>query len=325
MKLTNNTGISLSLAVWLAEDTYDHNADPKYLSATGLLKPTRQIILKARAPYNEIERDISQDVASSSGTAFHEAIERSWKNNYAKSLLKLGYPKDIIERIAINPTELKPDTIPVYMEIRSVKEISGYKVGGKFDFVGEGILEDFKSTGVYSYMQGNKDQDYILQGSIYRWLNPEIITSDVMKIQFIFTDWSKLRSMIEKDKGYPQQRVLTHKLKLMSIEDTEHWIKEKIADITKFLKVPEDQLPECTREELWQKPSVFSYYKDPNKRTRATRNFDAYNLAYERYILDGSVGVIVEKKGQVRACEYCGGFDLCTQKDAYIADGSLII
>ena len=60
-------------------------------------------------------------------------------------------------------------------------------------FVAEGKVQDFKSTSVYTYLnQTNKDK-YILQGSIYRWLNEDTITRDTMDIHFIFTDWNKKR------------------------------------------------------------------------------------------------------------------------------------
>jgi hypothetical protein len=47
-KYTNNTGIGLSMAVYLATDNYDHNHDPRTISATTLIKSTKQIILGER-------------------------------------------------------------------------------------------------------------------------------------------------------------------------------------------------------------------------------------------------------------------------------------
>ena len=53
----------------------------------------------------------------------------------------------------INPSkpmlEFNPDAIPVYMEQRAYKQVGKYKVSGKFDFVAEGRVQDFKSTGVF--------------------------------------------------------------------------------------------------------------------------------------------------------------------------------
>jgi hypothetical protein len=80
---------------------------------------------------------------------------------------KLGYPDKIAENIVVNPTPeqmgANPDIIPVWMEQRSFREIEvdgvTYKIGGKFDLVLEGRLFDAKSTSVYSYLLGRKDDD----------------------------------------------------------------------------------------------------------------------------------------------------------------------
>lgn len=327
MIYTNNTEISLSLAVWLVTSDYDYIPDQNYISATGLLKPIRQLILNHRADTKNMEYDISNNIPTNMGSAIHSGIENAWKTNYANALRALGYPKKMIERVVINPKpeELKPNSIPVYMEQRAIRKIGPYQVGGKYDFVGDGILEDFKSQQVYGYMKGDKDDDYILQGSIYRWLNPEIITADFMRIQCIFTDWSKLFAMIQKNKGYPQSRLITKKLQLMPIDETEQWIKNKLAEIRSYRDTPEADLPECTPEELWRTASVYKYYKNPSKTTRSTANFDDYHLAHARLLKDGSVGIIKEIPGQVKRCAYCNGFEVCTQKDQYIADGTLVI
>ena len=48
MKFTNKNNIPLSLAVWLVTDEYDYVDKPNYISATSLLKPTRQLVLSKR-------------------------------------------------------------------------------------------------------------------------------------------------------------------------------------------------------------------------------------------------------------------------------------
>lgn len=190
-KITNRENIPLSVALFLAVDHYDYI--PKTISATSLIRPLRQYILARRVPQGADIPDLEDFIAARFGTAVHDGIEKAWSDEKTRvqALQDLGYPPNIIERIVFNPKpeDLKPDSIPVYMELRSFKELMGFRVSGKFDFVGDGGLEDFKSTSVYTWIKGRKDDDYILQGSIYRWLNPEIITKDVLTIQFIFTDW----------------------------------------------------------------------------------------------------------------------------------------
>jgi hypothetical protein len=328
MQLTNEDNYSLSIAVFLAADFYDHNRHPGklHMSATGLLKPIRQTILGMRMESNNIVHDIKQDIPNRVGTAIHAGIERAWLHRYAEAMAALGYPANVIKKIRVNPSDEEakaPGIIPVYIEKRFYKELDGFIIDGEADFIGQGVLEDFKSTGVYGYMKGNNDEKYIQQGSIYRWLTPEVITEDFMRIQHIFTDWSKLDAMIKKKAGYPQSRIITKKLELMPIEETEVFIKGRLRLIKAHLKSDEKDLPQCTPEELWQDKTVYKYFSKPAN-TRAQKVCDTYAEAHEYFMKGGAKGLIKEVHGKVKRCAYCDGFDLCTQKDEYIANGSFV-
>lgn len=317
---TNQSNIALPLAVFLATDEYDYEDD--VISATTLLKPIRQIVLTQRLNKDEVAVDISNLVSSRMGTAIHTAIEKAWLNP-SKALADLGYPPKLIERIKVNPDTVNKGDIPVYMEKRSYKQVGKYKVSGKFDFVAEGKVQDFKSTSVFTYLNQSNAHKYALQGSIYRWLNPDIITQDTMTIHYVFTDWNKMEST--RNKSYPANRVLSQQYNLMPITDTDRYIKSVIANIDKYKNVPESELPYCTDEDLWRKPTVWKYYKNPNKLERSTKNFETQSDALAQLVKDGSVGIVKEVKGQVVACKYCPAFTLCTQKDKLISTGELTL
>lgn len=317
---TNQSNIALPLAVFLATDEYDYEDD--VISATTLLKPIRQIVLTQRLNKDEVAVDISNLVSSRMGTAIHTAIEKAWLNP-SKALADLGYPSKLIERIKVNPDTVNKGDIPVYMEKRSYKQVGKYKVSGKFDFVAEGKVQDFKSTSVFTYLNQSNADKYALQGSIYRWLNPDIITQDTMTIHYVFTDWNKMESA--RNKNYPANRVLSQQYNLMPITDTDRYIKSVIANIDKYKNVPESELPYCTDEDLWRKPTVWKYYKNPNKLERSTKNFETQSDALAQLVKDGSVGIVKEVKGQVVACRYCPAFTLCTQKDKLISTGELTL
>jgi len=313
------------MAVFLATDSYDYVDDPNYLSATSIIKPLKQLILGARAGEEAAAPDLTNMVASRMGTAIHDSIERAWKTNYKGALEVLGYPKHVIEKIRINPRkeELTEDSIPIYLEQRGFKKVGKWTIGGKFDFVGDGRVEDFKSTSTYTAINKTKDQDYILQGSIYRWLNPDIITKDEMAIQFIFTDWSPAKA--RADSSYPQSRIQQRVLKLKSIPETDAFIQRKLRMIEQYWDASEEDIPVCTDEDLWRSEPVFKYYKNPEKMTRSTKNFETKQEAYTFMAEQGHVGVVVEKPGQVTACKYCPGFAVCSQKDGLIASGDLVL
>ena len=329
MKLTNKENIPLEFAVWLAHDDYDHSSDPKEISVTTLIKPLKQIILSARAP--EIQADVSNQVASAFGTAIHNTIEHTWVNHYRQSFEILGYPKGVIDQIKINPSASDIElyskngtpNIPIYLENRSKKRVNGWTVSGKYDLVIEGKVKDIKTTKTYSYMKKSKDSDYILQGSIYKWLNPDIITNDIMSILYYFTNWNKLSSV--KEKGYPSSAILEYPLKLLSHEATENFIKTKLFQLETYWNSPEADIAPCSQKELWQDDPVWKYYKDPNKLTRSTKNFDNLMEATNRLMDDGSVGIIKEIKGKARACIYCPAVTICKQAQQLVASGQLVV
>lgn len=318
MNYTNTSNIPLPLAVFLATDHYDYV--PGVISATSLLKPIRQLILADRLSSEDNLVELSDMVSSRMGTAIHTAIEQAWLNP-TKALKSLGYSDDIIQRIKVNPTTVEENDIPVYMEKRSFKKVGNHTISGKFDFVAEGKVHDFKSTSVYGYLNQSNASKYILQGSLYRWLNPDIITKDEMLIHYIFTDWSKAESL--RNSNYPKARVHSQKYNLLGLDEIEQFVKDKLELYDSMKHQQEKDIPYCTDEELWRKPTVWKYYKNANA-TRATKNFDNPSEAYALQQTNG-VGEVREVKGTVSACKYCPAFLLCSQKDELINSGDLIL
>ena len=330
MKITNEHGLSLPMAVWLLHDDYDYNTDPAYISATSLLKSTKQIILGKRISSEDRTADISDFLAQRFGHAVHDSQEKAWRMSGKQALKRLGYPESVYENIAINPTEdyLKehPECIPIWLEKRSIREITingkVVKIGGKFDQVMEGKLFDSKTTSVWGYLNESKDDDHSMQGSIYRWLNPEIITDDFVNIQFVFTDWSKM--MMRTVPNYPKIKAVEKVIPLHSLEDTEKFIRAKLSELLRLWDAPEEQMPPCTDKELWRSDPKFKYYSDPEKakdpNARSTKNFDTLSDANAHMASKGGKGIVVTVPGEAKACGYCPAFDGCKQKDAYYAE-----
>ena len=326
-KYTNDTGIPLALAVWLAHDEYVYVDDPKHISVTTLLKSPRQIILGNRSKASNGESsnidDISTKIASKMGTAFHSSIELAWETNYKESLSSLGYPQKLVDSIVINPEypEGLDGLIPVYLEVRTEKEVSGYTLSGAFDICINGQVQDYKSTSTYTFINKTNDEKYIQQASIYRWLNQDKITDDVFTINFIFTDWNAIGA---KKDGYPPQKCMEYKLKLMPVPETERYITSKLALLDTLQDVPEADLPHCTDKELWLNgDTLWKYYKDPTKTSRSTKNFTNSYDANTRLAKDGSVGIVKEVKPKGRACNYCAAKNMCSQRTQLMNEGRI--
>lgn len=323
MKITNEHDVSLALAVWLLHDEYDYVDNPKYLSATTLLKPLKQIVMKHRVDFSNESIDVMDFAQASMGTGLHDSIEKAWKLGHKSALKKLGYPDRVVNAVVINPTkedfDKNPDLIPVYIERRGTKNLRGWLIGGKFDIVTEGLLQDFKSTSTYSWVAGSRDDEHKMQGSIYRWIHDDVITEDVIRINYIFTDFVKY--MAANNPKYPARRIMHKDIPLLSYERTEAWLNEKLQLIEKYWDAPESEIPECTDEELWRTEPQFKYFSDPAKvdvpGARSTKNFDDMISARKFMAEKGGKGAIKVVEGQVKRCEYCAVAPICKQRERY--------
>jgi hypothetical protein len=325
-RFANVSEVPLALAVFLASDFYDHDDDPFTVSATTLLKPLRQIILPNRVPPGEGLVNLADMMNNRMGAAIHDGIEKAWVSNYRSAMEALGLPQKVIDRVRINPPmeELLNDgDIPIYMEQRLKRKLGKWTITGKFDFVGEGKVQDFKSTSTFTYKKQVNADKYTQQGSIYRWLDPKMIHRDQMEIHYIFTDWKP--AMAKTDPSYPPKRFHTQSFELMNLAETEGFIRRKLALIEQYWDAPEEEIPQCDDDELWRSEPQFKYYKNPEKTARSTKNFDTMQDAMLRLSEDGNVGIVKEVPGQVTACKYCPAFAACTQKDLLMAMGDLIL
>lgn len=323
-RYANVSDVPLALAVFLASDSYDYNDDPYTISATSLLKPVRQTILAGRVPPGEGLVNLADMMSSRMGSAIHDGIERAWKTNHRQALKDIGLPSRVAEKVLVNPdvNEVTEDHIPVYLEQRLSRKLGKWTVTGKFDFVGEGRVQDFKTTGTFTYRNQTNATKYSQQGSIYRWLNPRMITQDEMDIHYIFTDWKP--GQAKTDPSYPPKRFHTQRYPLMGLQETEQFIQRKLEQLERYQSAQEGDIPECSDEDLWRSDPVFKYYKNGDTTAkRSTKNFSSRQDAVIYMGTNGNVGAIKEVPGLVTACKYCPAFAACSQKDRLIASGDL--
>jgi len=324
---TNFSNISLPVAVWLAaDDGYDLIPDPDKISATSFLKPLKSVILEKalQAANQEGIVDLSDLVASRVGTAVHKAAEVAWLYSREKAIKNLALNSKVYKKIRLNAdNEDEEDAIYIYLEKRSERVLDGITVSGKFDFVYEGRVIDLKTTKTYNWIARTNDDKYVKQGSIYRWLNRDIITDDYINVEMIFTDWSPFKALA--DKTYPQHRVCTRTLPLMSIPETEHFLKTCIARFKKYRNSNQKDLPDCLPEEIWMDEAKWAYYKNPKATTRATKLFDNEGEAVLRKAADGGLGLIVKRLQEPKFCNYCPARQVCHQAEKYERMGILKI
>jgi hypothetical protein len=323
---TNYNNISLPLSVWLAaNDGYDVKPADDVISATTLLKSTKSIVLSQAIlkSGNQGLVDIADMVASRLGTATHTAVEVAWTKHYKIAMKNLGMANRAIDMIRINPPlPIEKGTYPIFLEQRTEKRVGNFTVTGKFDLVENGRVKDIKTTKVYAWVNGSNDEKYIWQGSIYRWLNPDIIWDDFIDVEMVLTDWSSLKA--QTDRTYPPRNVMTKTLRLKSLEETEDFVHAKLREIEMYIGKPESEIPPCTEEEVWQRPTKYAYYANPTNK-RASNVFDELYEAQNKMASNEGKGRIEKRPGEVKFCRFCPARPMCHQAEVYQTQGLLEI
>lgn len=295
MHYTNKNNLPQYLVDWLIHDSYDYNQDPLTLSATTLMKPVRAYWLTARHG-DKLEIDVSELVAARLGSAIHDSIERVETDNVFKE-----------ERV------------------KKTVEIDGvtFTISGKYDILTlEGtkwILRDIKTTSVWAYIYGGKDEDYRKQLSIYRWLlHGEKEVEPVAYIDMIFTDWQSMKAKTEDN--YPPQRIHPgYRIELLSLEETEAYIRDRLSNFYKYKDVTDSSLPNCSKEELWASEDTYAVMKPDAK--RATKVCDSKQEA-EAYMVEKKIkGFVDFRPGKVKRCNYCSAAPFCSQYKSMMQAG----
>ena len=289
MNFTNKNNWPNYIADWCVSDDYEYSDNPYQLSVTTLFKPIQAYWLSVRH-HDQLSMDISDLAASRRGSAIHDSIEKVKSDNCIK-------------------------------EVRTNKEVvinsHTYTISGKFDILEQveddlWQLRDIKTTSVWSFIYDDKDEDYQKQLSMYRWLNSDKYKiKDVGFIDFFFMDWQSSKAKMEDN--YPSHWLMPagKKINLLSLEDTENYMKERITLFDKYRHVVDNKLPPCTPQELWAKADSFAIMKKDAR--KATKLCNSKEEA-EQYMSDKKIkGFIQFRPGKVKRCKYCAAASMCSQ------------
>ena len=305
MKFTNNHELPDYLERWLKFDDYDYVEGA--ISATGLIAPVRAAVLK-KLFFDKIEIDLSDMIARRLGTAIHNSFE----------------------------TIPMPD---ITKEQRVLTKVNGQMISGKYDMLKKlddelSRLIDIKTTSVWNAIYGSSLEHWKLQLSIYRYIlqhrgwtliDGEFVKRKAQRIDrhaevcLVFTDWK--RSEAKTNPTYPKIRVGSIPMDLFGNKFIENYIIERLNLIEEASKLPLDELPYCTDEELWIKAPKFAVKKEGNK--RASKVCNTLEEAKEEVKKLGDKYEIEERKSLAGACNYCDARSVCSQCKMLAASGML--
>lgn len=231
MELTNRLNLPSTIVSAIERDPYHQDGD---ISATGLIQPPRIRQLTARYT-NSLTVDVADRVWPLLGSATHYVLE-------------------------------KADTKDGLQEERLSMEVLNWTVTGQADLYENRIIYDYKITSVWSALRGVK-LDWEKQENIYAELYRETnFPVDELRIIAILRDWSK--HQVKKSGNYPETQVVMLPVTLWPPEKAQEYIQERVHlhQVCEGLK--DADLPLCTAEERWERPTVYAVKVKGQKRAR---------------------------------------------------------
>jgi len=282
MKLTNKFGIPETFINVLRRPTYSKGA--AHLSVTQLINSPKIVALTKKFE-DELEQDVSDMVWSIFGSAIHGVLEHGKDDNHI-------------------------------VEERLHAMLDGWKISGAVDLqvvneLGGISIRDYKTTSAWAVM--NEKIEWEQQLNIYAWL-VDTVKEDFhvtdLGIVAIIRDWSRREAARNPD--YPQAPVKEIPIKIWPYQDREAFIKERIShhSACEFAMETDEELPPCTPEEMWEKPTTYALKKKGG--VRAIKVYETQEEAEKAF--DPKVHEIEVRLGSRTRCEsFCPVNTYCQQ------------
>ena len=289
MKLTTKFNIPQTFINVLDRPTYSKGK--AHLSVTQLLNSPKIVALTKKFE-EEIEQDASDMVWSIFGSAVHNVLEHGKDENH------------IVEQ-------------------RIHKEYEGWNISGAIDLQvvnPKGIdVKDYKTTTVWAVM--NEKFEWEVQLNIYAGLVEDVKRIPVTSVGIvaIIRDWNRRESTTRE--GYPEAPIKELPIRLWSKEERDAFIANRIAlhSACEFAIETDGELPDCTSEEMWEKPTVWAVRKNGNKRAHSL--YETEELATAALADLGDNYEIEVRKGERTRCEnFCPVNTWCTQYKTYVKE-----
>jgi hypothetical protein len=171
-------------------------------------------------------------------------------------------------------------------------------------------VRDYKTTSAWAVM--NEKIEWEQQLNIYAWLveTCKLKIVDSVGIVAIIRDWSRREAA--KNPDYPQSPVKEIPINLWPYQQREDFISERISKHSEceFHMETDEELPPCTPEEMWEKPTTYALKKKGG--VRAIKVYETMEDA-ER-ACDEKVHEIEVRLGSRTRCEsFCPVNNYCQQ------------
>lgn len=295
MKLTNRNNLPETIINVIKRPEY--NKGKSNMSVTELLNSPRIVQLK-RKHWEDLTEDASDMVWSIFGTAIHGVLEHGKDDHHI-----------VEERIHIVLDNMH---ISGAIDLQEIEE--------------DGIVvSDYKTTSAWAVM--NEKQDWHNQLNSYAYLVEAAKKTPVKKLQIvaIVRDWSR-RDAATRD-GYPAAPIVVIDIPLWSFADRESYVRSRISlhGDAFFEMETGGEMPNCTPEEMWEKPTTYALKKDGNVRAKSvheTREVAeaALAVATEKAKKGEKFLIEVREGGRTRCDSFCQVAPYCQQHQEYLSN-----
>ena len=314
--LTNKYGISDAIYKACLVDNHRTIGD---ISVTQLLD-SPQVRMLRRA--NDIEEDVVDRIWALMGTAVHYVVELGEiSSREARILLEAAevLMKQDQEKAAKWMYEFIEKTYPDYKNKNILTEntlshtIEGMTISGTFDRfdISKGLLDDYKNTSVWAYMNPESVKKWVGQQNTYAFLLREHgYDVKASQITAIFRDFSAAKKFT---KGYPKNPVETFPIKLQSHAFMADYLLKRVR-LHKAAEL-DGIIPECTTKERWATSDTFAVTAPG--RQRAIKVFPDKPMADAFLLGEGAKyakAFITKRPGEAKRCDsYCAVSHACPQ------------
>lgn len=289
---------ALIRAVEAERNRYQSSGD---YSVTDLINPPRVVALRKRHG-DQVDQPLSAIIPALIGTFIHEGFEkylRMWVD-------QTGYEHYVFEK------EL-------------LQEINGRKISGRFDLMDGPDIFDWKSCKTWKKVFDPNMIEWHQQQNLYAYLcHLEGRPIDSINIIAVYKDWQENQAL--RSHEYPQQQIEEYKLELWPWEKTEAYLNERLDLHMACEEVPDDDLPQCTREERWERfqgghtvEYAIMKTRDAKRATKVVRTCldDAYIEAKKTKGISNEAVIEIRYSKRLRCDKYCSVNSLCNHYKHY--------
>ena len=202
-----------------------------------------------------------------------------------------------------------------FTEERLQMTVAGVTVRGQPDLWHASVLTDYKVTSVWAIVFEPKGRnEWHKQLNLYNPLYAEAgFPTEKLQVCAILRDWQKTKV---GERGYPTIPIVVIDIPIWPAPQCKEYLHERVRLHTEAENLADNDLPLCTPEDTWEKPTTYAVMKEG--RQSAVRVFPEFNMAKVMLNRCDKHHYIIERPGtRVRCTQYCDVPAWCNQYKEY--------